>query len=404
MKIALVSPYDWSYPGGVQDHIRRLAGALRARDHLVRILTPATGPRARHVEYGVFKLAWAAPLRMNGSVARISITPDVNGRIRNVLEVERFDIVHLHEPFASALTFDTLRLAPMSDALYIGTFHAWARRGLTSTPDWAYASAKPFLSRYVRRLHGRIAVSPAAAEFISRFFPGDYRIIPNGVDVHRFRPDAAPLPQFADGKLNILYLGRMEQRKGPKYFIRAIPLIRRHFPNTRFIVAGEGKLRPAFEEFVARRGWRDVVFTGRVAAEDMPAMYASAHVYCAPNTGGESQGVVLLEALAAGRPVVASDIPGFRTVIREKQDGLLVPPKNHEELAWAVCYLLGDEAERHRLAAAGPKRAADFSWQSVGARVEEYYFDVRERALGSAARSTFILPPAATAGGVSMVE
>ncbi len=403
MKIGLVSPYDWSYPGGVQDHIAHLAAELRSRGHTVRILTPATGQKARRVEYGVYRLGWAAPVHVNGSVARIALAPDVRGRIRALLERERFDVLHLHEPLASSVPLTMLHLKGASQSLYVGTFHAYARRSIYSTSDWAYYSARAFLGHYIRRLDGRIAVSDPAREFVSRFFPADYRIIPNGVDVQRFRPGAAPLPQFADGKLNILYLGRMEQRKGPKYFIRAIPLIRRHFPNTRFIVAGDGKLRPAFEAFVARRGWQDVVFTGRVPAEDMPAMYASAHVYCAPNTGGESQGIVLLEALAAGRPVVASDIPGFRTVIRDKQDGLLVPPKNHEELAWAVCYLLGDEAARRRLADAGPIRASDFSWQSIGKRVEEYYLEVRERSAAGAARSTFILP-AASMPNLSVVE
>jgi phosphatidylinositol alpha-mannosyltransferase len=373
VKIALVSPYDWSYPGGVQDHIRRLAGALRARDHTVRILTPATGPRARHVEYGVFKLAWAAPLRMNGSVARISITPDVNGRIRNVLELERFDIVHLHEPFASALTFATLRLAPMSDALYVGTFHAWARRGLTSTPDWAYASAKPFLGRYVRRLHGRIAVSPAAEEFVSRFFPGDYRIIPNGVDIHRFQPTLAPLAQYGGGKRNIVFLGRLEPRKGLKYLLRAVPRIRERFPNTRFLIGGDGAHRARIEAWVQKQGWRDIVFLGRVAPEDLPSLYTTADVFCAPSVGGESQGIVLLEAMAAGRAVVASDIPGYRSVVQDGVDGLLARPRDTDHLAWAICRLLGDQGMRTRLGAAARQRAEMFGWERVSLQVEAYY-------------------------------
>jgi phosphatidylinositol alpha-mannosyltransferase len=379
VKIGLVSPYDWSYPGGVQDHIRRLAAALRARSHTVRILTPATGPHARQVEYGVFKLAWAAPLRMNGSVARISITPDVNGRIRNVLEVERFDIIHLHEPFASALTFDTLRLARMSDALYVATFHAWARRGLTSTPDWAYASAKPFLGRYVRRLHGRIAVSPAAQEFVSRFFPGDYHIIPNGVDIHRFQPSVAPLPQCRDGKLNIVFLGRLEPRKGLKYLLRAMPRIRDRFPNTRLLIGGDGPHRARIEAWVQKQGWRDIVFLGRVATEDLPALYTSADVFCAPSVGGESQGIVLLEAMAAGRAVVASDIPGYHSVVHDGVDGLLARPRDVEHLTWAICRLLGDQAARARLGVAARLRAETFGWERVSLQVESYYEELWAR-------------------------
>jgi phosphatidylinositol alpha-mannosyltransferase len=395
VRIGLVSPYDWSYPGGVQDHIAHLATELRSRGHNVRILTPATGPRARRVEYGMYRLGWTAPLYVNGSVARVAFAPDLRGRIRSLLERERFDVLHLHEPLASAVPLTVLHLASVTNAVYVGTFHAYAKRSLRSTSEWAYVSARALLGGYVRRLQGRIAVSEPAREFVSRFFPGDYRIIPNGVDVHRFHPQVAPLPQYMDGKRNILYFGRMEQRKGPKFFIRAIPLIREHFPDTRFIVAGEGKLRPAFEDFVARRGWRDVVFTGRVPDADKAALYASADVYCAPNTGGESQGVTLLEALACGRPIVASDIPGFRSVIRDRSDGLLVPPKRHEELAWAVCYLLGDEAARRRFAAAGPIRAQEFSWQRVGASVEAYYDELRARH-GFQPR-TFVLPAVAAA-------
>ncbi len=376
MKIGLVSPYDWSYPGGVKDHITHLAAELRTHGHTVRILTPATGPEARQVEYGVYRLGWAAPLRVNGSIARIAVTPDVYGRIRALLLREQFDILHLHEPFASSLPLTVLNSANASRAVHVGTFHAYARRGITSTSEWAYTSAKPFLGRYFRRLQGRIAVSVPARDFVAHFFPGDYRIIPNGVDVTRFHPDTAPLPEFMDGKLNILYLGRIERRKGAKYLLRAIPHIREHYPNTRFIIAGEGQLRSGFQKLVAQAGWRDVVFTGRVPAEKMPAMYAAAHVFCAPNTGGESQGVVLLEALASGRPVVASDIPGFRTVIRNHVDGMLVPPRKHEELAWAICNLLGDEEARDNLARAGRQRVEEYSWEAIGSRIEAYYLEL----------------------------
>ena len=393
VKIGLVSPYDWSYPGGVQDHITHLAAELRSRGHNVRILTPATGSRARQVEYGIYRLGWAAPLYVNGSIARVAVAPDLRGRIRALLERERFDVLHLHEPLASAIPLTVLHLQNATSAVYVGTFHAYARRSLRSTSEWAYVSARAFLGRYVHRLHGRIAVSDPAREFVSRFFPGEYRVIPNGVDVRRFHPGVASLPEYLDGKFNILYLGRLEQRKGAKYLLRAIPLIREHFPNTRFIIAGDGKLRSKFEEFVAERGWRDVLFPGRVPTEQLPALYRSAHVFCAPNTGSESQGIVLLEALASGVPVVASDIPGFRSVIHNRVEGLLVPPKKHEELAWAVSNLLDDVEARARLAAAGPVRAQEFSWQRVGARVEAYYMELCAQV--GATRRTFILPAAA---------
>jgi len=379
VKIGLVSPYDWSYPGGVQDHILRLATELRARGHHVRILTPATGPRSRVVEYGVYKLGWAAPLHVNGSVARIAVAPDFTGRLRNVLLREQFDVIHLHEPLASALSLSILHLAEITGATHIGTFHAWARAGLTSPPGWAYTSARAFLGRYFKRLDGRIAVSPDSAEFVSRFFPGEYRIIPNGVDTTMFNPAVPPQPRFMDGKLNVLYHGRIEQRKGLKFLLRAIPLIREHFPNTRFLIGSDGPLREAFEKLVERAGWPDVVFLGRVPADELPSLYTSAHIFCAPSTGGEGQGIVLLEAMASGRAVVASNIAGYRSVIEHQRDGLLVTPSDHEELAWAICHLLGNESERARLGVAGRQRAEAFGWGHVGGEVEDYYEQVRAR-------------------------
>ncbi len=378
LKIGLVSPYDWSYPGGVQDHIAHLAAELRSRGNTVRILTPATGLRARQVEYGVYKTGWAAPVRVNGSVARVAVAPDWRGRIRSLLRREQFDVLHLHEPLASALPLTMLHLSGVSpNTLYVCTFLAWARRSLTSTSDWAYYSARPLLGRYFRRLHGRIAVSPAAVEFVSRFFPGEYRAIPNGVDLARFSDGIPPLAQYNDGRFNIVFLGRLGQRKGLKYLLRAIPIIRQHYPNTRFLIGGDGPQRVGFQTYDAQAGWRDVVFLGRVPAEDLPALYATADVFCAPNTGGESQGIVLLEAMASGRAVVASDIPGFRSVIRKHRDGLLVAAKNHEQLAWAVCHLLEDEDERRRLAQAARERANEFGWEHVAEQVLDYYRELR---------------------------
>ncbi|HEX8994846.1 MAG TPA: glycosyltransferase family 4 protein [Ktedonobacterales bacterium] len=398
MKIGLVSPYDWSYPGGVQEHIQRLAAELRARGHSVRILTPATGARGRQVEYGVYKVGWAAPLHVNGSIARVAFAPHASGRLRSILQREQFDIIHLHEPLASPLGLYVLHIGHSTGATLVGTFHAWARHSLASAPEWAYASAAPFLGPYFRRLDGRIAVSPAAEEFVSRFFPSTYRIIPNGVDTQVYRPDAPPLPEYNDGKLNIVYLGRIEKRKGLKYLLRAIPMIREHFPNTRFLIGGEGPLRPGFERLVAQAGWQDVVFLGRVPAELTPSLYASAHVFCAPNIGGESQGIVLLEALASGRAVVASDIPGFRSVIQHQRDGLLTPPARSEELAWAVCHLLSDDAERKRLGVAGRQRAEAFNWERVATQVVTFYEETRAARVSAGA---LFLPAEAS---ISLVE
>ena len=373
MKVGLVSPYDWSYPGGVKSHITHLAAELRARGHTVRILTPATGKPARTPEYGIYKLGWAAPLRVNGSVARVSVAPDVNGHIGDLLKRERFDILHLHEPLASVLPLTILHHSRRVGAVTLGTFHASVRRsGMSTPPEWAYASARPFLRYYFRRLHGRIAVSEAALHFIEHYFPGEYRIIPNGVNIARFR-DAVPRPELDDDKLNILFVGRIEKRKGLKFLLRAIPLVREHHPDTRFIIVGDGPLRPGYQRLVERAGWPDVVFAGRVSDAELPSYYASADVFSAPNLGSESQGIVLLEALASGVPTIASNIPGYRAVIRDGVEGLLVPPGHSEELAWAICHLLRNPSERARLRTLGRMRAETYSWERVAQSVEAYY-------------------------------
>jgi phosphatidylinositol alpha-mannosyltransferase len=228
------------------------------------------------------------------------------------------------------------------------------------------------LRPYFRRLDGLIAVSEAAEGFIGRYFQGEYRIIPYGVDLEHYH-NAQPRPEFHDDKTNILFVGRIEKRKGLKYLLRAIPAVREHLPNTRFIIVGDGPLRAGYQHLVEKAGLQDVVFVGRVSDDELPSYYASADVFCAPTTGSESQGIVLLEALATGVPIIASDIPGYRTVIRHGVEGLLTPPARSEELAWAICNLVTHPAEGTRLRTLGQLRAEAYSWDRVANKVEAYY-------------------------------
>ena len=373
MKIGFVSPYDWSYHGGVRSHIIHLAAELERMGHTTGIITSATGAEGRVVEPKVTKLGWAAPIPWNGSIARIAVSPLLARQTRAVLERERFDVIHLHEPLAPALPLTTLHILGGLDVVSVGTFHAFALNKIASMPRFSYSMARAFLRRYFNRLDGRIAVSPAAYRFASRYFPGKYEIIPNGVDLHRFSVQAEPLPQFADGKLNILYLSRIEPRKGLKYLLHAIPQIRASYPNTRFIIASDGPQRARYERFVRRQGWPDVVFTGFVRSDELPRYYASCDLFCAPSTGSESQGVVLLEAMASSKPIVASNIEGYCDVIHDGDDGLLVPPRDSEALAGAICRLLGDANLRASMGAKGREHAGEFSWPRITSRIVDYY-------------------------------
>ncbi len=373
MKIGLVSPYDWSYPGGVRDHVWHLANEFIAKGHDVRIMAPASGPKSKVTEKYILKMGWTTPIPINGSIARIMLDPSIALRVRRVLQREHFDIIHVHEPFVPGLSQTVLRC---SNTVTVGTFHASSYPGIYSTSNLAYASTYPFLRPMFRRLSGCIAVSTTALQFVSRYFPADYRVIPNGVNLDRFSPQVTPLPQFMDGKQNILFVGRFEKRKGAKYLLRAIPLIRERFPNTRFIFVGEGRLRRGFQQFVERKGWQDVVFSGYVSESDLPHYFASTHIFCSPATGGESLGIVLLEAMASGKPIVASNISGYATVVNHGTDGLLTTPRNSEELAIAIGHLLGNEQLRQKFINAALYKARDYAWSRVSDSIMEFYYEL----------------------------
>lgn len=378
MKIGMVSPYDWSYPGGVRDHIRHLANEFMAMGHEVRILTPASGIKNKLVEQNVYNMGSSTPVPINGSIARIALNSSFRGRVHRILQREGFDVIHLHEPLIPGLPLAVLHF---SRSLNVGTFHAYAQSNMTSTPYLAYASAYPFLRPYFNRLDGRIAVSLAAYHFISHFFEGDYRIIPNGVNLDHFSPSVDPFPAYMDGKQNILFVGRFEKRKGAKYLLWAIPAIRERFPDTRFIFVGEGRLHDGFQQFVQRHGWRDVIFTGFVSEIDKPRYFASADVFCAPSLGGESMGIVLLEAMASGKPVVATNIEGYATVVHDGVNGLLMPPRDSQALAVAIGHLLEHEPLRQQLISAGLQTARVYAWPHIARRVFEYYCELLDARL-----------------------
>ena len=348
--------------------------------HEIRILAPASGVQGKKHERHVLKMGGTTPIPINGSIARINLDPYLARRVRKVLQRERFDVVHIHEPLVPGLSQQVLRIC---HTLMVGTFHTASYSNIYSTTQLAYASTYPLLRPLFYKLAGRIAVSTAARDFISRYFPADYRIIPNGVSLERFGHDVSPLPSLMDGKKNILFVGRFEKRKGAKYLLRAIPAIRERHPDTRFILVGEGRLREGFQKYVEKQGWRDVIFTGYVSDEEKPRYFASAHVFCAPAIGGESLGIVLLEAMASGAPIVASDIKGYATVVSQGVDGILTPPRQPGELADAISYLLENEALRKRFIQAGLAKARDYAWPHVARCVMDYYrelLDARDRA------------------------
>jgi len=364
LRIALVSPYDLAVAGGVNNHIAQLAAHFRAGGHYVRIIGPSSGPPVVGTSEDIIVIARPLQVPTGGSIAGFALSLRLSPRVKEVLAVERFEVVHVHEPLMPFLPITFLR---HSEAVNVGTFHAAKDGG-----NRLYAYSKRLLKRWFRKLDGKIAVSPAAERLVSRYFPGYYNIIPNGIDLARFT-GVTPRPELCDGKLNILFVGRMEKRKGLKYLLRAYIAVKRERPTPRLIGVGEGRLRGGSERSMRRAAVPDVVFTAYVPADDLPRYYASAHICCFPATGNESQGYVLLEAMASGKPVVASNIEGFASVITDGVEGHLVEPKNAEALALALVHLLADRALREQMSHHARLRAEAYGWDRVARRVLSYY-------------------------------
>jgi phosphatidyl-myo-inositol alpha-mannosyltransferase len=374
MKIALVSPYDYPYPGGVTDHVRQLYRQFTTFGHDVRIMAPSSNRNIEHEERDVYRIGGVRRVAANGSIARITLSFRLARRVREVLASEQFDIVHAHEPLMPFLPPTVLRY---SSAVNIGTFHAF--RG----SYYGYFYGRPILKRVFNNLDGRIAVSRAAKRFVRQYFMAPYRIIPNGVESTRFHPaKVQPLPELMDGRPNILFLGRPEKRKGVGYLLRAYPHIKHAFPDARFIIVGAGDWQDSrYRRYIERHDLKDILIVGWVSEQDKPRYLRSAHVFCAPAVEGESFGIVLLEAMAAGLPIVASSIEGYREVLTDNDEGLLVPPRDEHALADAVCRLLEDRELGERMGQHGLLTAAEYSWESIAEQVLDLYVKTANRAL-----------------------
>jgi phosphatidylinositol alpha-mannosyltransferase len=364
MRVALVCPYSWDRFGGVQTHVRELAGVLSERGHETIVIAPASsgdlelaaldgGPR-------VVIAGRAIRIPANGSIATLSFGPRVAGAVRSTLEDFAPDVVHVHEPLIPSLSM----LAVLgTDAPVVGTWHA------ATDASFGYRAAKPVLQKVVRRVTVRTAVSDAARHLASRYFPGRYELTPNGVDTKRFA-DAAPLD--LGGGRKVLFFGRIERRKGLDVLIQAMTRVRDL--DVTLVIGGTGP-HDARCRRLARQLQIDATWLGRVDDADVPSLYSAADVYCAPGLGGESFGIVLVEAMAAGAPVVCSDLSGFRAVAGGA--AILVPPGEPGPLADALRNVLTDDDTAGRMRAMSRRLAGGFDWPRLAAGVEALY----ERAL-----------------------
>jgi phosphatidyl-myo-inositol alpha-mannosyltransferase len=396
MKIGLVTPYIYPLPGGVNQHVRYLYENLRLRGHDVRIISSSHGLQ-RASEGDVIRIGRGFSMPANGSVGTITVSPRFLSQVHNVLDREQFDLLHFHEPFVPFLSLVVLGL---SNSVNVATFHAFG--GFSP----AYQIGSRLMRPSIGRVHGRIAVSAVARHFVERFFPGDYKVIPNGVDVGRFER-AVQISKWQDGTKNILFVGRFEARKGLLDLLKAYRILRKTGCNCRLLVVGGGPQAKEARRYLGTRKLGGVEFLGRVSDEERDSLFKTADVYCSPATGRESFGIVLLEAMAAGTAIVASDIHGYKGVVRRGREGLLVPPGKPKELAGALAQLLSDDELRESMARSGRERAQEYSWERVTAKVEDYYgFVIRRLAAQGRLPSGFhaeIPPSPRGAGGLSTI-
>jgi len=366
MRVGLVCPYSWDIPGGVQAHVRDLAETLLAMGHQVSVLAPADDDTP--LPWYVVGAGRAVPVRYNGSVARLQFGPVSAARVRRWLRDGRFDVLHVHEPVAPSLSLLACMLAR---GPIVATFHT------ATTRSRSLAAAHSMLQPFMEKIRGRIAVSAAARKVQVEHLGGDAVEIPNGVAVARFG-SARPLPGYPRAGGTVGFIGRYDEpRKGMPVLLQAMATLAAGRPDLRLLVAGRGDADELQASLPAGLTGR-VDLLGQVSEEDKARMLRSVDVYCAPNLGGESFGIILLEAMAAGTPIVASDLDAFRRVLDTDGDlaGVLVPTGDAAALAAALGSLLDDPERRRTLAELGTQAVAGYDWRVVAAQVVDVYATV----------------------------
>jgi len=364
MKVVQVSQSYHPRPGGVTEHVDHITRELRRRGHDVTVITSSFGAQCPP-EPGVVRVGRNVLIPINGAWVNTTIGWNLSRQLSQLLSSLKPDIIHTHCPLAPTLPLMALKSAPRTSRV-IGTFHAAAERSA------GYQVFRNLLARLAERLDTRIAVSEAARSLASSYFPGDYLVVPNGVDCERFSPRHSPLHQYEDGAFNVLFVGRMDKRKGLKHLFRAVTLASRNTSRQlRLIVVGDDGLRrhllPSLPPTV------DLVFTGVVDRNLLPRYFATGDVFCSPAIDRESFGIVLLEAMASGVPVVATAIPGYLTILRDDYNSLVVPPADEVSLSRAILRLMEDDPLRWKLTNNALKFSRAYHWQRVVDQLEAVY-------------------------------
>jgi phosphatidyl-myo-inositol alpha-mannosyltransferase len=360
LRIALFAPYDLARPGGIASHIRSQARALRALGHAVCVYGPASAPLAD----GAIAIGAATVVTLGGTSSGAGFDPRSVPRIARLMAAERFDVVHVHEPL--------MPLAPWAAVWYarapvVATFHVHRERG-----HRYYPLARPLLAPIMSRIARRIAVSRAARRTVATHFPGEYEIVPNGIDIDRFRCPAPRPVLLVEGVRHVLFVGRLEPRKGVDQLIAAMATVQRRFAPVRLVIVGDGPERTALAR-LALSNDVDVQFLSGITDEELPALYQWSDVACSPAIGGESFGIVLIEALAAGTPVVATSIEGYEEAVGSSECVRLVRPGDPEALAAALGDVLDDDGRRRQNSPVAVRLARQYDWNVIAQRLQSIY-------------------------------
>jgi phosphatidylinositol alpha-mannosyltransferase len=364
MRIAIVTQSYYPRPGGVTEHVHHTALELRKRGHSTYIVTANFGTDP-HADPDVIRLGRNVLIPHHGAWSNVTVGLKLGSKLKNVFEEMDPDIIHTHCPLVPTLPLQAIHAAPHRAAV-VGTFHAAAER----CPG--YRLFNPALKYFADRIDTRIAVSDAARRLAEAYFPGRYTIVPNGIDCRRFSPRNQPFERFKDGAFNILFVGRMDRRKGLKYLIHGVSLAaqaaRRRL---RLIIVGENGARRHLLPKASKKV--ELHFAGMVSRDILPRFYASGDVFCSPAVDKESFGIVLLEAMASGVPVIGTGIPGYLTLLDHNRNALVVPPRDPDALSDAILELLRDDLKRQKLRQNGCEYARRYDWQLVAARLEQVY-------------------------------
>ncbi|RKX71731.1 glycosyltransferase family 1 protein [candidate division WOR-3 bacterium] len=365
LKLLQVSDAYHPHPGGVSEHLFHLTSALRELGHDAHVLAPSY-PGNYHDPEWVHRIGRVILVKGNKSTITLTFDPLLPLKVRNFLRRERFDVVHTHCPIGYNLPYWALHY---STGINVATFHtAFSGRNL-------YPYAKPISRGPFKRLDGRIVVSQTALRAIHPHFPADYRIIGNGIDTRRFNPEVSPVDDLIRYDRRILFVGRLDPRKGLEYLIRALPGLVEDLGSVNLFIAGEGDIG-RYLRLVDAKYHRHIHYLGYIPPDSLPSIYRSAEVAVFPSTGGESFGIVLLEAMASGVPVIASNILGYNEVITHLKDGYLVPPRDPEAIRKAVVDIFSNGRLRKQLVMGGGSRAREFDWMKIAAQIADYYHEL----------------------------